>query len=140
MKWASRAVRAAFAISMVAGLLVPAASANASGEGCHPVTLGSYQVCIHVYGTGLTITQVQTWGMVAKQTPALFYVSLTNPASKIIATGAAQSAPYASSTITGPTWSPNAVEPAGNYCANLYTGSPPAHGTPLETACLSVHA
>jgi hypothetical protein len=115
------AVGAAF-LAMV--FVSPASPAMASAKSCAPEPNGHLQTCVYVNGSGLHINYMQgsVYNDIGAITASNVHIELTGPNGHFIK-NCAQTNINPGQTIYC-TWSPNANEPAGNYCATSWQLQP----------------
>ena len=137
-------LKARLGITLGAGILaagffavLPANQALASGQSCQPKANTNLTTCSYVNGSGLHVNYVQgsvNNGGVGDQTNV--HIELTGPHGLI--KNCATTTVGSLDTIYC-TWSPNANETAGDYCATawqLLSGKQQENGY----ACLDVHS
>src|SRR6266705_228699 len=108
---------AAMLLAMV--FAVPSSAAWASAKSCQQEANGPLLTCAYVNGSGLHINYLRGSvfnGGTRDQTNV--HIQLTRPSGATIKNCA--SATIAPGHTINCTWSPNANEPAGNYCANSW--------------------
>lgn len=139
MKFAAKLVTVTGAVLLAAALaLLPAHSALATGQGC--AISVNLQTCSYVNGTGLHINyQRGTATNLAGGAQRYIHIQLSGPR------GTIKNCPEVGSLGTGQsatcTWSPNANEPAGNYCADTWQRNPSTGKyTNRGHACINVHS
>jgi hypothetical protein len=127
------AVGAAF---LVSAFMLPASSAMATGQSC-ATSGGPFYTCSYVNGTGLHINYMQ--GSVLNQRTSTWtnvHIELSGPRGLI--QNCAQTNIAGGQTIYC-RWSPNANEPAGNYCVDAWRLSSGTYVN-MGHACLAVHS
>jgi hypothetical protein len=132
-------VGAAF-LAMVFAL--PASPAMASAKSCVPEPGGHLQTCSYVNGSGLHINYLQ--GSVFNEIGAITADNVHIELTKVI-NGHTYFIKNCAQTNINPgqtiycTWSPNAPESAGNYCATSWQLQPGGGYLSRGTACVGVH-
>jgi len=131
-----RIAAAAGAAFVAIALILPASSAMATGQSC-AYSGGPFQTCSYVNGSGLHINYQQ--GSVYNERNDTWYdvhIELSGPDGLI--KNCAQTNIAGGATIYC-TWSPNANEPGGNYCATAWEYLNDQYVNQGE-ACLDVHS
>jgi hypothetical protein len=133
-----RSVGMISAVLLAMVFVIPSSAAMASGKSCQQEPNGPLQTCAAVNGSGLHINSLQ--GSVfneGNRDVTGVHIQLTWPSGATIKNCSSRTvAPGQTITCT---WSPNANEPKGNYCANswqLVSG----HQIQRGHACVDVHS
>ena|SRR5437879_3392377 len=113
-----------------------ATSAFASGSSCtYGASNGNTRTCMSVNGSGLHINSATASAHVVNVGRTL-EVCMTGPA-----VGSCSGFVFVSpgQTLSG-SWSPNANEPTGDYCAVTYRQNANGSQTQIGRACVNVHS
>jgi hypothetical protein len=135
IKFTARIVVVAGAALLVAAFGLPTYSAHASGQSCQESV--NLDTCDYVNGSGLHVNYVRgTTQNLAASVQHNLHLEISGPHGLI--KNCAQVNLGGGATMTC-TWSPNANEPAGNYCTDLWQYSGGRY-TDRGHACVNVHS
>ena len=122
---------------LATAFVLPTSSAMASGRSCQLEAGSLGDSCVAVSGSGLHVNSVT--GSYSNLTASLksnVHIQLTGPQGVIKNCGQTN---VAGNTTTNCTWSPNANEPAGNYCTTTWQYGGGTY-TDIGHACVGVHS
>jgi hypothetical protein len=135
VKFMMRLGMAAGAALLATAFVLPSSPAMASGRSCQLV--GALDSCVSVNGSGLHINYVQgSVQNIRGSVQTNIHIEISGPRGAI--KNCAQTNIQGLATINC-TWSPNATEPAGNYCTTTWKYSNGAYSDQGH-ACVDVHS